>query len=231
MTGAYIGAMSEYMGAVLEERRCEPRTTSSATCSTWRSTAGRSTTTSSARSAPCSMPWASTPWPGKLGYAFLHLAEHPEHRRLVTGQPDRIPAFVEEALRMYSIVTTNRIVTRDVEFAGCPMKAGDRVLWSIPAADRDPLAFPDADRFDVDRASNRHIAFASGPHRCLGSHLARLELRIAMEGSRHRRIPEYRVAYVPRCSSTSVASPASTACRWCGTLADVVTIAVTTVSW
>jgi cytochrome P450 len=73
------------------------------------------------------------------------------------------------------------------------MKAGDRVLLSIPAADRDPLEFPDADTFDIDRASNRHIAFAAGPHRCLGSHLARLELRIAVE-EWHRRIPDYAVA-------------------------------------
>jgi cytochrome P450 len=130
---------------------------------------------------------------GELGYMFFHLATHPEHRRLVTEQPDRIPAFVEEALRMYSIVTTNRIVTRDVEFAGCPMKAGDRVLLSMPAANRDPLQFADAATFDVDRESNRHIAFAAGPHRCLGSHLARLEMQIAVE-EWHRRIPEYSLA-------------------------------------
>ncbi len=111
----------------------------------------------------------------------------------MTETPARIPAFVEETLRMYSIVTTNRIVTRDVEFAGCPMKAGDRVLLSMPAADRDPLQFTDASTFDVDRESNRHIAFAAGPHRCLGSHLARLELQIAVE-EWHRRIPEYRLA-------------------------------------
>jgi cytochrome P450 len=130
---------------------------------------------------------------GELGYMFLHLATHPDHRRLVTEQPERIPAFVEEALRVYSIVTTNRIVTRDTEFAGCPMKAGDRVLLSMPAADRDPRQFADADTFDVERTNNRHIAFAAGPHRCLGSHLARLELQIAVE-EWHRRIPEYSLA-------------------------------------
>jgi cytochrome P450 len=130
---------------------------------------------------------------GELGYMFLHLVNHPEHRRLVTDDAASIPAFVEETLRMYSIVTSNRIVTRDVDFAGCPMKAGDRVLLSLPAADRDPLQFPDADTFDVGRAGNRHIAFAVGPHRCLGSHLARLELRIALE-EWHRRIPEYALA-------------------------------------
>ena len=69
---------------------------------------------------------------GELGYMFLHLANHPEHRRLIIEQPERIPSFVEETLRVYSIVTTNRIVTRDVEFAGCPMEAGDRVLCRFP---------------------------------------------------------------------------------------------------
>jgi cytochrome P450 len=73
------------------------------------------------------------------------------------------------------------------------MKAGDRVLLSIPAADRDPSQFADAGAFDVDRSNNRHLAFAAGPHRCLGSHLARLELQIAVE-EWHRRIPEYRLA-------------------------------------
>jgi cytochrome P450 len=193
MTGAYIAAMSGYMNAVLEERR-DQREDDIVSYLLDLEVDGRPLDDDELRQI-CTLLYAAglDTVAGQLGYAFLHLARHPEHRRLVTGQPDRIPAFVEEALRMYSIVTTNRIVTRDVEFAGCPMKAGDRVLLSIPAADRDPLAFPDADRFDVDRPNNRHIAFAAGPHRCLGSHLARLELRVAVE-EWHRRIPEYRVA-------------------------------------
>jgi cytochrome P450 len=193
MTGAYITAMSEYMNAVLEERRSQ-RQDDIVSYLLDLEVDGRRLDDDELRQI-CTLLYAAglDTVAGQLGYTFLHLAHHADHRRLVTEQPERIPAFVEEALRMYSIVTTNRIVTRDVEFAGCPMKAGDRVLLSIPAADRDPLAFPDADRFDVDRASNRHIAFAAGPHRCLGSHLARLELRVAVE-EWHRRIPEYRVA-------------------------------------
>ena len=193
MTGAYIMAMSEYMNAVLEERRDE-REDDIVSYLLDLEIDGRPLDDDELRQI-CTLLYAAglDTVAGQLGYTFLHLAQHAEHRRLLTERPDRIPAFVEEALRMYSIVTTNRIVTRDVDFAGCPMKAGDRVLLSIPAADRDPLAFPDADRFDVDRASNRHLAFASGPHRCLGSHLARLELRIAVE-EWHRRIPEYGVA-------------------------------------
>jgi cytochrome P450 len=193
MTGAYVMMMSEYMNAVLEERRTERQDDIVSYLLELR-VDGRPLDDDELRQI-CTLLYAAglDTVAGQLGYTFLHLAQHAEHRRLVIEQPERIPAFVEEALRMYSIVTTNRIVTRDVEFAGCPMKAGDRVLLSIPAADRDPLAFPDSTTFDVDRVSNRHIAFAAGPHRCLGSHLARLELRIALE-EWHRRIPEYRVA-------------------------------------
>jgi cytochrome P450 len=193
MTGAYVMAMAEYMNAVLDERRFE-RQDDIVSYLLDIEIDGRPLNDGELQQI-CTLLYAAglDTVAGELGYMFLHLANHPEHRRLVIEQPDRIPSFVEETLRTYSIVTTNRIVTRDVEFAGCPMKAGDRVLLSIPAADRDPCEFPDADRFDVDRVSNRHLAFAAGPHRCLGSHLARLELRIAVE-EWHRRIPEYAVA-------------------------------------
>jgi cytochrome P450 len=129
---------------------------------------------------------------GQLGFMFHHLAVHESDRRLVVEQPELIPGAVEEVLRMYSIVATNRIVTRDVEFAGCPMKAGDRVIVGMPAAGRDPREFPDPDRFDPTRPVNRHLAFGAGPHRCLGSHLARLELQVALE-EWHRLIPEYQL--------------------------------------
>jgi cytochrome P450 len=193
MSGAYMMAMGEYMNAVLDERRAE-RQEDIVSYLLDIEIDGRPLDDGELQQI-CTLLYAAglDTVAGQLGYMFLHLTAHPEHRRLVAGQPERIPAFVEETLRVYSIVTTNRIVTRDVEFAGCPMKAGDRVLLSIPAADRDPLEFPGADVFDIDRASNRHLAFAAGPHRCLGSHLARLELRIALE-EWHRRIPEYAIA-------------------------------------
>jgi cytochrome P450 len=129
---------------------------------------------------------------GMLGYVFRHLAEHPDDRAALCRDETLVPGFVEEALRFYGIVTTQRVVTNDTTYAGCPMKAGDRVLIPWGAAERDPRAFPDADRFVLDRAPNRHLAFGGGPHRCLGSHLARLELRVAVE-EWHRRIPDYRV--------------------------------------
>ena len=129
---------------------------------------------------------------GMLTYIFRHLAEHPEHQELVRSDKSAIEPFIEECLRMYAIVTTSRVVTRDLDFAGCPMKAGDRIVTPTASANRDPQAFVNGEEFDATRSPNRHIAFGAGPHRCVGSHLARLELRIAVE-EWHRRIPAYRI--------------------------------------
>ncbi len=129
---------------------------------------------------------------GTLGYMFRHLADHPDDRERIIADPSIIPTAVEELMRAYSIVTPVRVVTRDIEFAGCPMKAGDRVLLPTLSANRDD-EFPDGTSVDLGRSVNRHVAFGAGPHRCLGSHLARMELRIALE-EWHARIPNYSVA-------------------------------------
>jgi cytochrome P450 len=129
---------------------------------------------------------------GMLGFTFWHLAKNPDHQRILREDPAAIPDAVEEFLRYYAIVNTGRVVTQDVEFGGCPMKAGDRVVLPTAPANRDPREVGDASSFVIDRKPNRHIAFGAGPHRCLGSHLARLELRIALEEF-HRLIPEYRL--------------------------------------
>jgi cytochrome P450 len=130
---------------------------------------------------------------GMIGYSFRHLADHPDHRQVLVEHPESVAGAVEELLRFYGIVTTVRVATRDTEFAGCPMKANDRVVIPYAAANRDPREFANADRFQLDRFPNRHIAFGAGAHRCLGSHLARLELRVAIE-EWHARIPDYRIA-------------------------------------
>jgi len=88
---------------------------------------------------------------------------------------------VEEFLRFYSPVTMARYVTEDTEFNGCPMHAGDKILMAFPAGNRDPALFDAPDEFRIDRDRNRHVAFGTGIHRCLGSNLARMELRVALE--------------------------------------------------
>ena len=122
---------------------------------------------------------------------FAFLGAHPEHRRALAGDPSLIPGAVEELLRWESPVPmVFRTAPSDTEIAGCPVHAGESVLIGIGAANVDPAAF--ADGFDVrfDREVNPHIAFGGGVHRCLGSHLARRELRVTLR-EWHKRIPEY----------------------------------------
>jgi hypothetical protein len=121
-----------------------------------------------------------TTW-SSIGAALWHLATHPEDRRRLVEDPEVMPFAIEELLRAYSPVTMARLVTSDVEFQGCPMKAGDKVLLSFPAANRDPSVFPNPDVVDFDREQNRHVAFGAGIHRCAGANLARMELRVAIE--------------------------------------------------
>jgi cytochrome P450 len=130
-----------------------------------------------------------TTWSG-IGSALWHLATHPDDRRRLVAHPELIPTAVEELLRAYSPVTMARIVASDVEVGGCPMHEGDRVLLNFPAANRDPDAFPNADVVQIDREINRHVAFGAGIHRCAGSNLARMEMRVAIE-EWLARIPEF----------------------------------------
>ncbi len=133
-----------------------------------------------------------TTW-SAIGSALWHLATHPEDRRRLVADPELMPTAIEEFLRAYAPVTMAREVTEDVEYAGCPMKAGDKVLMNFPAANRDPEAFEHPDVVQLDRAHNRHVAFGSGIHRCAGSNLARMELQVALE-EWLARIPEFSLA-------------------------------------
>ena len=121
-----------------------------------------------------------TTW-SAIGSSLWHLATHDGDRERLVAEPGLMDTAVEELLRAYAPVTMARAVTRDVEFNGCPMKQGDKVLLSFPAANRDPSVFDRADEVLLDRQENRHVAFGSGIHRCAGSNLARMELRVALE--------------------------------------------------
>jgi cytochrome P450 len=110
--------------------------------------------------------------------ALVHLARNPDHRRRLIEHPELLEHATEEFLRMYPPARTHaRTVTRDVEFAGCQLARGDRVLISEVSACHDDRAFPDADAFVIDRFPNRHVAFGLGIHRCPGSHLARAQFK------------------------------------------------------
>jgi cytochrome P450 len=130
-----------------------------------------------------------TTW-SAIGSSLWHLASHEEDRRRLAADPALMGTAVEELLRAYSPVTMARIVNEDTDFKGCPMKAGDRVLMNFPGANRDPDKFERADEFVIDREKNPHIAFGVGIHRCVGSNLARMELRVALEEWMSR-IPEF----------------------------------------
>jgi cytochrome P450 len=121
-----------------------------------------------------------TTW-SAIGSSLWHLASHPDDLQRLADEPDVMLFALEEFLRAYAPVTMARLVKADYDFHGCPMQADQWVLLPFPAANRDPAFFERADEFVIDRAENRHAAFGLGIHRCLGSNLARLELKVAVE--------------------------------------------------
>lgn len=128
-----------------------------------------------------------------IGNLLELLARFPDERRRLEDSPDLIRGAVEEGLRYESSNQLgNRLVSQDVEIGGQPLAAGTQVTLCIGAANRDPEAFDAADRFDIGRRLNRHLAFAAGPHQCAGMSLARMEARIAVDLF-VRRLPGYSV--------------------------------------
>ena len=126
-----------------------------------------------------------------LGFAFL--ARHPQYQALLATRPELTASMIEELLRWETPNSAlKRTVVADMEIAGCPFKAGERVLASIGSANSDPRRTPDAAQFDPERNPNRHLTFGTGVHTCVGNHLARMELRVVMS-EWHRRIPAYRL--------------------------------------
>ena len=132
-----------------------------------------------------------TTW-SAIGASLWHLAKTPADRDRLIAEPELMPTAVEELLRAYSPVTMAREVTKETVISGCPVKPGNMVLLSFPAANRDPAVFPDADKVVIDRRENRHAAFGLGIHRCVGSNLARMEMTVAIE-EWLKRIPDFRL--------------------------------------
>ena len=128
-----------------------------------------------------------------LDCMLSYLAQHPEQRRRIVEDPSLIPHAIEELLRWESPVQgVIRVATEDTEIGGCPIAKGKVVTVMLGSANTDERVWEDVDDVDFDRPENRHIAFGGGAHRCLGSHLARMELRVALE-EWHATVPEYQI--------------------------------------
>ena len=116
-----------------------------------------------------------------MGHGVRHLAEHPDLQDALRANPRQITEAAEEILRRYTFLAVRRTIARDSVFDGIAMKRGDAVTLGYPSADLDPEEFPDPEVFDLYRENKAHFAFGAGPHRCLGSHLARIELQTLYE--------------------------------------------------
>jgi len=128
-----------------------------------------------------------------LGCSMAYLASNPHQRRKLAENPALVPGAVEELLRWETpVMIVPRVMKQDATVGDVTLAKGSMVNLLIGAADVDESEFPDATRVDFERQRNRHVAFGAGPHRCLGSHLARMELRAALE-EWHRRIADYQI--------------------------------------
>jgi cytochrome P450 len=129
-----------------------------------------------------------------LGYIMYYLANHDDVRHMLIENPDKWPAAVEEFVRMNNLIMqSGRLVTQDIDFHGAQMKEGDVISLGIVQACRDPRQFERPAEFDPDRPNlASHLGWGAGQHRCIGMHLARHEIVIALQ-EWHKRIPDYRV--------------------------------------
>ncbi len=129
---------------------------------------------------------------GSLCWGVWHLAQRPEIRDRIVADPSLIPTAVEEILRYEAAVVPGRRATRDVELGGVKIAKDDQLIIMLCGVNRDGAEFPEPLKFDIERQPNRHLSFGAGPHRCLGSHLGRIELNVAFT-ELHRRIPDYQL--------------------------------------
>ncbi len=116
-----------------------------------------------------------------LGFMFRHLSTHPDLQDRLRAEPEKLSDTLEEIMRAHGIVNSPRYITEDTEFHGVLMKKGDKITLAQSVACRDPKFYDRPNEIDIDRADMNHMIFATGPHRCMGSHLARREMLIALE--------------------------------------------------
>ena len=152
---------------------------------------------------------------GATATAFVHLLSHPDQLELVLSDPDLLTRAVDESLRLEpSVVQLDRFAVGDTELGDVTIGAGDFVMVSVAAANRDPDVYPDPDRFDVSRENARtHLTFAQGPHHCVGLHLARAETRAALAVALAR-LPGLRLAGTVELEGTVFRKPKAVPAAW-----------------
>ncbi|MCX7864955.1 MAG: cytochrome P450 [Novosphingobium sp.] len=126
-----------------------------------------------------------------LSFSMNHMAAHGELQDRLRAHPEQVPEAVEEFFRRFGVPMPVRTATQDFDFHGAPIRKGERVLLMVPAANLDPRRFANPMVFDIDREDKTHIGFHAGPHRCVGSHLARIEMEVFWE-EWLRRMPNVR---------------------------------------
>ena len=128
-----------------------------------------------------------------MSYGFIFLAQNPDIRSELVGDPSLIPNFIEEVMRFEQPTKgLARTVTQETEISGVPFKPGDRLLLLYATGNRDPEVFSEPQKFDLRRSPNRHFGFGAGPHVCAGIHMARLEMKVMFEEFL-KRIPEFEI--------------------------------------
>lgn len=175
--------MLEYMGALVAERKLRPVATPDAvTYLLSQELDGRPIPDEQIAATLWLLLLAGidTTW-SSIGAALFHLASNPHDRHRLVAEPALLPTAIEELLRAYAPVLTARIANRDATVGGCPVSEGDWLLLAYPSICRDEAVFDRPDEILIDRKRNRHAAFGLGVHRCIGSNLARLEMRVALE--------------------------------------------------
>ncbi len=127
-----------------------------------------------------------------LGHGMRHFAMNPDLQAQVRTTPKLIPAVIEELFRLYAFASPIRVMSKDCEFGGAQLRAGELCFFFLPAANRDPAIFSQPNTFDLERENKTHMIFGRGPHRCVGSHLARIELQVFYE-ELFARLPAFRL--------------------------------------
>jgi cytochrome P450 len=188
-----VKEMSDYFDAHIERRKTQPTDDLISTLMNARDKQGQPLSDAHVRGSLRLLLIAGidTTW-SAIGASLWHLAKTPADRERLIAEPGLLPGAIEEFLRAYSPVTMAREVVKETEIGGCPIKPGNMLLLSFPAANRDPAVFADADKIVIDRKHNPHAAFGLGIHRCVGSNLARMEMMVAIE-EWLKRIPDFRL--------------------------------------